>query len=61
MEPIAVRYAWQDSPIANLLNKKVCLWGLSEATFENTDTGTHHHPLVLKTGGTPDKPEVFDE
>ena len=61
MEPIAVRYAWQDSPIANLLNKE----GMPVGTFRSDiwELQTQARittPLVLKTGGTPDKPEVFD-
>jgi sialate O-acetylesterase len=59
--PIAVRYAWQDSPIANLQNKQ----GMPVGTFRSDiwELQTQARittPLVLKTGGTPDKPEVFD-
>jgi len=60
-EPIAVRYAWQDSPIANLQNKE----GMPVGTFRSDiwELQTQARittPLVLKTGGTPDKPDVFD-
>ena len=60
-EPVAVRYAWQDSPIANLQNKQ----GMPVGTFRSDiwELQTQARittPLVLKTGGTPDKPEVFD-
>ena len=58
---IAVRYAWQDSPLANLQNKQ----GMPVGTFRSDiwELQTQARvttPLVLKTGGTPDKPEVFD-
>ena len=58
---VAVRYAWQDSPIANLQNKQ----GMPVGTFRSDiwELQTQARittPLVLKTGGTPDKPEVFD-
>jgi len=59
--PIAVRYAWQDSPIANLQNKQ----GMPVGTFRSDiwELQTQARittPLVLKTGGTLDRPEVFD-
>ena len=61
MELIAVRYAWQDSPIANLQNKQ----GMPVGTFRSDiwELQTQARittPLVLKTGGTLDRPEVFD-
>ena len=57
-EPIAVRYAWQDSPIANLQNKE----GMPAGTFRSDiwELQTQARittPLVL---GTPEKPHVFD-
>ena len=60
-EPIAVRYAWQDSPIANLQNKE----GMPAGTFRSDiwELQTQSRittPLVLKRSGTPEKPEVFD-
>jgi sialate O-acetylesterase len=61
MDPIAVRYAWQDSPIANLQNKQ----GLPVGTFRSDiwELQTQAHittPLLLKKSGTTKKPEVFD-
>ena len=60
-EPIAVRYAWQDSPIANLQNKE----GMPAGTFRSDiwELQTQARittPLVLKKSGTPEKPHVFD-
>ncbi|MBT6849703.1 MAG: hypothetical protein HOA16_00790 [Opitutae bacterium] len=60
-EPIAVRYAWQDSPISNLQNKE----GMPVGTFrsdvwELQTQASITTPLVLKKSGTPKKPEVFD-
>ena len=60
-EPVAVRYAWQDSPIANLQNKQ----GMPVGTFrsdiwELQTQAPITTPLVLKKSGTPEKPEVFD-
>ncbi|MBT3471064.1 MAG: hypothetical protein HOI65_06410 [Opitutae bacterium] len=60
-EPVAVRYAWQDSPIANLWNKE----GLPTGSFRS-DTwrlqtqAIIRKPLVLKEGGTLEKPAIFD-
>jgi sialate O-acetylesterase len=59
--PVAVRYAWQDSPIANLQNKQ----GMPVGTFRSDiwELQTQARittPLVLKKSGTPEKPEVFD-
>lgn len=61
MDPIAVRYSWQDSPIANLQNKQ----GLPVGTFRSDiwELQTQARittPLLLKKSGTPEKPEVFD-
>lgn len=60
-EPVAVRYAWQDSPIANLWNTD----GLPAGTFRSDiwqlqTQARIKTPLVLKEGGTPDEPAVFD-
>ena len=60
-DPIAVRYAWQDSPIASLQNKE----GMPAGTFRSDvwELQTQARittPLVLKRSGTPEKPEVFD-
>ena len=60
-EPVAVRYAWQDSPIANLWNKD----GLPTATFRSDIWPLQTQarittPLVLTEGGTPEEPAVFD-
>lgn len=60
-EPIAVRYAWQDSPISNLQNKE----GMPVGTFRSDvwklmTQARITTPLILKTSGTPEKPEVFD-
>lgn len=60
-EPVAVRYAWQDSPIANLWNVD----GLPAGTFRSDIWKLQTQakittPLVLKEGGTPDKPAIFD-
>ena len=60
-EPVAVRYAWQDSPIANLWNAD----GLPAGTFRSDIWQLQTQakittPLVLKEGGTPDEPAVFD-
>ena len=60
-EPVAVRYAWQDSPIANLWNKD----GLPTATFRSDIWPLQTQarittPLVLTKGGTPEEPAVFD-
>lgn len=60
-EPVAVRYAWQDSPIANLSNKD----GLPAGTFRSDIWPLQTQarittPLVLTKGGTPEKPAVFD-
>ena len=60
-EPIAVRYAWQDSPISNLQNKE----GMPVGTFrsdvwELQTQASITTPLMLKKSGTPKKPEIFD-
>ena len=60
-DPIAVRYAWQDSPIASLQNKE----GMPVGTFRSDvwELQTQARittPLLLKKTGTPEKPEVFD-
>ena len=60
-EPIAVRYAWQDSPISNLQNKE----GMPVGTFRSDvwklmTQARITTPLMLKESGTPEKPEVFD-
>lgn len=60
-EPVAVRYAWQDSPIANLWNAD----GLPAGTFRSDIWPLQTQakittPLVLTEGGTPDEPAVFD-
>lgn len=60
-EPLAVRYAWQDSPIANLWNRdglpagsfRSDIWTLQTQSKVTT-------PLVLTNGGTKDKPAIFD-
>lgn len=59
--PVAVRYAWQDSPIANLYNKE----GLPAGTFRSDiwqlqTQAIIREPLVLKEGGTEDEPVIFD-
>jgi sialate O-acetylesterase len=60
-EAVAVRYAWQDSPIANLQNKQSMPVGTFRSDIWELQTQARiTTPLVLKTGGTPDKPEVFD-
>ena len=60
-EPVAVRYAWQDSPIANLWNKD----GLPAGTFRSDIWPLQTQarittPLILTKGGTPEKPVVYD-
>ena len=60
-EPVAVRYAWQDSPVANLSNKD----GLPAGTFRSDIWPLQTQarittPLVLTEGGTPEEPAVFD-
>lgn len=60
-EPVAVRYAWQDSPIANLWNAD----GLPAGTFRSDiwklqTQAIFTEPLVLKEGGTPENPAIFD-
>ena len=60
-DPVAVRYAWQDSPIANLSNQD----GLPAETFRSDiwplqTQATITTPLVLSEGGTPEEPAVFD-
>jgi sialate O-acetylesterase len=60
-EPVAVRYAWQDSPVANLWNRA----GLPAGSFrsdlwELMTQAPIATPLVLTTGGTPKDPAVFD-
>ena len=60
-EPIAVRHAWQDSPVTNLQNKA----GMPVGTFRSDvwELQTQARittPLLLKKSGTPEKPEVFD-
>ena len=60
-EPVAVRYAWQDSPIANLWNAD----GLPAGTFRSDIWKLQTQaiittPLVLKEGGTPENPAIFD-
>ena len=60
-EAVAVRYAWQDSPIANLQNKQSMPVGTFRSDIWELQTQARiTAPLVLKSGGTPDKPEVFD-
>ncbi|MEG3604246.1 MAG: sialate O-acetylesterase, partial [Verrucomicrobiota bacterium] len=60
-EPIAVRYAWQDSPIANLQNKEGMPVGTFRSDIWELQTQTRiTTPLVLKKSGTPEKPHVFD-
>ncbi len=61
VEPVAVRYAWQDSPIANLWNAN----GLPAGTFRSDIWKLQTQakittPIVLKDGGTKDNPAVFD-
>ena len=61
LEPVAVRYAWQDSPLANLWNKN----GLPAGTFRSDIWPLQTQapitmPLVLTEGGTPEEPAVFD-
>ena len=61
IEPVAVRYAWQSSPIANLYNKE----GLPVGTFRSDiwklqTQAIIRDPLVLKEGGTIEKPAIFD-
>ena len=60
-EPVAVRYAWQDSPIANLWNAN----GLPAGTFRSDIWPLQTQakittPIVLRNGGTKDKPTIFD-
>ncbi len=60
-DPVAVRYAWQDSPIANLWNAD----GLPAGTFRSDiwklqTQAIFTEPLMLKEGGSPDKPAMFD-
>lgn len=60
-EPVAVRYAWQDSPVANLWNRE----DLPAGSFrsDNWDLMTQSRittPVVLSAGGTPEEPVVFD-
>ncbi|MFT5128006.1 MAG: hypothetical protein ACI8W8_001614 [Rhodothermales bacterium] len=60
-EPVAVRYAWQNSPIANLWNAH----GLPAGTFRSDIWKLQTQakittPLVLREGGTPHKPAIFD-
>ena len=60
-EPVAVRYAWQDSPIANLQNKQGMPVGAFRSDIWELQTQAPiTTPLVLKKSGTPEKPEVFD-
>ncbi|MDG1894500.1 MAG: sialate O-acetylesterase [Fuerstiella sp.] len=61
IEPVAVRYAWQDSPIANVWNAD----GLPTGTFRSDiwklqTQAIIRDPLVLKEGGTKEKPAIFD-
>ena len=56
-----MRYAWQSSPIANLYNKE----GLPVGTFRSDiwklqTQAIIRDPLVLKEGGTIEKPAIFD-
>jgi len=60
-EPVAVRYAWQDTPIANLWNKD----GLPAGSFRSDiwklqTQATITTPLVLTEGGVKDEPTIFD-
>ena len=60
-EPVAVRYAWQDSPVANLWNRD----GLPAGSFrsdiwELMTQARITTPLTLTEGGTPAQPVVFD-
>jgi len=70
-EPVAVRYAWADSPVANLWNKD----GLPAGTFRTDDWPLMTRPrwlplagapevrtiqLHLTKGGTAEEPTVFD-
>jgi hypothetical protein len=60
-EPVAVRYAWEDSPFAKLWNKD----GLPTGTFRcdiwplQTQRAITT-PLILTEGGTADEPAIFD-
>ena len=60
-EPLAVRYAWQDSPVANLWNAN----GLPAGTFRSDIWPLQTQarittPIVLRNGGTKDQPAIFD-
>jgi len=60
-DPVAVRYAWQDSPVANLWNRD----GLPAGSFrsdiwELLTQARITTPLTLTAGGTPEQPAVFD-
>lgn len=60
-EPVAVRYAWQDTPISNLWNND----GLPAGSFRSDIWPLQTQarittPLVLTKGGTPEEPAVFD-
>ena len=70
-EPVAVRYAWADSPVANLWNKD----GMPAGTFRTDDWPLMTRPqwlplagapevrtiqLHLTKGGTAEEPAVFD-
>ncbi len=59
--PVAVRYAWQDSPIANLWNKEGLPAGAFRSDIWRLQTqATIREPLVLKQGGTAEQPVIFD-
>ncbi len=60
-EPVAVRYAWQDSPIANLWNKEGLPTGSFRSDIWRLQTqAIIREPLVLKEGGTAEEPAIFD-
>ena len=61
MDPIAVRYAWQDSPIASLQNKEgMPVGNFRSDVWELQTQARITTPLLLKKTGTLEKPEVFD-
>ena len=59
--PVAIRYAWQDSPIANLYNKEGLPVGSFRSDIWKLQTqATIREPLMLREGGTKGKPAIFD-
>ena len=61
IEPVAVRYAWQSSPIANLYNKEDLPVGTFRSDIWKLQTqAIIRDPLVFKEGGTIEKPAIFD-